>query len=61
MFGTKLTFSRMENLPSILRLEWNEANFFSVFFGQRRTAEFSFFFFLVGEKPKHQNLQKWCL
>ena len=51
----------MENLPSILRLEWNEANFFSVFFGQRRTAEFSFFFFLVGEKPKHQNLQKWCL
>ena len=67
MFGTKMTFSRKENLRAILkrsfkrRLEWNEAIFFRVYFGQRKIAEFSFFFFLVGEKPEHQNLQKWCL
>ena len=57
MFGTKLTFSRKENLQSLLRLrfdklKWTEANFWSFFFGKRRTIEFSLVFFLVGEKPK---------
>ena len=57
MFGTKLTFSRKENLRSLLRLsfdqmKWTEANFWSFFFGKRRTIEFSLVFFLVGEKPK---------
>ena len=57
MFGTKLTFSRKENLRSLLRLsfdqlKWTEANFWSFFLGKRRTIEFSLVFFLVGEKPK---------
>ena len=57
MFGTKLTFSRKENLRSLRRLsfdqlKWTEANFWSFFFGKRRTIEFSLVFFLVGEKPK---------
>ena len=49
MFGTKLTFSRKENLRSVWeRLEWNEGNF-----EQRSRAEFSHVYFSVLEKPKH--------
>ena len=40
-------------------LEWNVGNFFSLLFGQRRTAEFSLVFLsvLLG-LSKHQNLLK---
>ena len=41
------------------RLKWNEGNFWSFFFvGQRRTAEFSLVFFLVGWETKTSKLAK---